>query len=152
MAGISNEEITEIRKKADIVEVIGSYINLAPQGKNYFGICPFHNDHSPSLSVSREKQIYKCFTCLASGNVFTFVQNYENISFIDICSTDVYIYANDCNDTLIATISIDNINSFVVGEYNQFTDIYEHEKDIVLFLKQWENNSLKDIAKSLMGV
>ena len=78
MAGISNEEITEIRKKADIVEVIGSYINLAPQGKNYFGICPFHNDHSPSLSVSREKQIYKCFTCLASGNVFTFVQNYEN--------------------------------------------------------------------------
>ena len=83
MAGISNEEITEIRKKADIVEVIGSYINLAPQGKNYFGICPFHNDHSPSLSVSREKQIYKCFTCLASGNVFTFVQNYENISFIE---------------------------------------------------------------------
>ena len=76
MAGIPNDVIAEIRKKADIVEIIGSYINLAPQGKNYFGICPFHNDHSPSLSVSREKQIYKCFTCLASGNVFTVVQNY----------------------------------------------------------------------------
>ena len=103
MAGISNEEITEIRKKADIVEVIGSYINLAPQGKNYFGICPFHNDHSPSLSVSREKQIYKCFTCLASGNVFTFVQNYENISFIEAVKkvADKINYKLDINDKIV---------------------------------------------------
>ena len=103
MAGISNEEITEIRKKADIVEVIGSYINLAPQGKNYFGICPFHNDHSPSLSVSREKQIYKCFTCLASGNVFTFVQNYENISFIEAVKkvADKINYKLDNKDKIV---------------------------------------------------
>lgn len=103
MAGISNEEITEIRKKADIVEVIGSYINLAPQGKNYFGICPFHNDHSPSLSVSREKQIYKCFTCLASGNVFMFVQNYENISFIEAVKkvADKINYKLDIKDKIV---------------------------------------------------
>lgn len=103
MAGISNEEITEIRKKADIVEVIGSYINLAPQGKNYFGICPFHNDHSPSLSVSREKQIYKCFTCLASGNVFTFVQNYQNISFIEAVKkvADKINYKLDIKDKIV---------------------------------------------------
>ena len=103
MAGISNEEITERRKKADIVEVIGSYINLAPQGKNYFGICPFHNDHSPSLSVSREKQIYKCFTCLASGNVFTFVQNYENISFIEAVKkvADKINYKLDIKDKIV---------------------------------------------------
>lgn len=103
MAGISNEEITEIRKKADIVEVIGSYINLAPQGKNYFGICPFHNDHSPSLSVSREKQIYKCFTCLASGNVFTFIQNYENISFIEAVKkvADKINYKLDIKDKIV---------------------------------------------------
>lgn len=107
MAGISNEEITEIRKKANIVEVIGSYINLAPQGKNYFGICPFHNDHSPSLSVSREKQIYKCFTCLASGNVFTFVQNYENISFIEA----VKKVANKINYKLDIKDKIVNKNS-----------------------------------------
>ena len=81
MAGIPNDVIAEIRKKADIVEIIGSYINLAPQGKNYFGICPFHNDHSPSLSVSREKQIYTCFSCHATGNVFTFLMNYEHIDF-----------------------------------------------------------------------
>lgn len=83
MARLSNDEINSIRRQADIVEVIGSYINLVSQGKNYFGICPFHNDHSPSLSVSPEKQIYKCFTCSASGNVFTFIQNFENISFLD---------------------------------------------------------------------
>lgn len=83
MARLSTDEINSIRRQADIVDVIGSYIDLVPQGKNYFGVCPFHNDHSPSLSVSPEKQIYKCFTCSASGNVFTFVQNYENISFID---------------------------------------------------------------------
>lgn len=83
MAMIPSEEINLIRKEADIVDVIGSYINLVPKGKNYFGVCPFHNDHSPSLSVSPDKQIYRCFTCTASGNVFTFVQNYENISFVE---------------------------------------------------------------------
>ena len=83
MAMIPSEEVNLIRKEADIVDVIGSYINLVPKGKNYFGVCPFHNDHSPSLSVSPDKQIYRCFTCLASGNVFTFVQNYENISFVE---------------------------------------------------------------------
>lgn len=83
MAMIPSEEVNLIRKEADIVDVIGSYINLVPKGKNYFGVCPFHNDHSPSLSVSPDKQIYRCFTCTASGNVFTFVQNYENISFVE---------------------------------------------------------------------
>lgn len=83
MAMIPSEEVNLIRKEADIVDVIGSYINLVPKGKNYFGVCPFHNDHSPSLSVSPDKQIYRCFTCSASGNVFTFVQNYENISFVE---------------------------------------------------------------------
>lgn len=103
MAGIPNDVIAEIRKKADIVEIIGSYINLAPQGKNYFGICPFHNDHSPSLSVSREKQIYKCFTCLASGNVFTFVQNYENISFVEAVKkvADKIGYQLDIKDKIV---------------------------------------------------
>lgn len=83
MAVISQEDIKKIRSKADIVEVIKEYIPLSPQGKNYFGICPFHEDHSPSMSVSKEKQLYKCFSCGASGNVFTFLQNYLNISFIE---------------------------------------------------------------------
>ena len=83
MAYISNEVMNEIRNKTDIVDVISKYVNLTKKGKNYFGVCPFHDDHSPSMSISVSKQIYKCFSCGAAGNVFTFVQNYENVSFIE---------------------------------------------------------------------
>ncbi len=81
MAIIPSEEINNIRNSANIVDIISSYINLEPRGKNFFGICPFHDDHTPSLSVSPDKQIYTCFVCGASGNVFTFVQHFENTDF-----------------------------------------------------------------------
>ena len=81
MAYISNEIINEIRNKTDIVDVVSRYVNLTKKGKNYIGVCPFHDDHSPSMSVSREKQIYTCFSCGASGNVINFVMDYENIGF-----------------------------------------------------------------------
>ena len=80
---ITNEMLNEIRNKLDIVDVINKYLPLTQRGKNYFGVCPFHDDHSPSMSVSREKQIYTCFSCGATGNVFTFVANYEHIGFYD---------------------------------------------------------------------
>ncbi len=78
---MDNDKITELRNSLNIVDVISSYIPLTKKGRNYFGLCPFHDDHSPSLSVSEEKQIYKCFVCGESGNVFNFVMNYEHISF-----------------------------------------------------------------------
>ncbi len=81
MAYISNEVINEIRNKTDIVDVVSKYVNLTKRGKNYIGVCPFHDDHSPSMSVSPEKQIFTCFSCGASGNVFTFVSDFEKISF-----------------------------------------------------------------------
>lgn len=80
---INNDIINEIRNKSDIVSVISNYVPLTKRGKNYFGVCPFHDDHSPSMSVSPEKQIYTCFSCGATGNVFTFVSEYEHISFIE---------------------------------------------------------------------
>lgn len=83
MAFISNSEINSIRASVDIVDVIGSYLSLTQKGKNFSCKCPFHDDNSPSLSVSREKQIYKCFACGAAGNVFTFVSEYENVPFIE---------------------------------------------------------------------
>ena len=83
MERISDEKINEIRNTADIVTIISDYIPLKRQGKNYFGICPFHDDHSPSMSVSPERQLYKCFVCNKGGNVFNFVKDYENISFIE---------------------------------------------------------------------
>lgn len=70
---ITNEIVNEIRAKTDIVSVISAYLPLTKKGKNYFGVCPFHDDHSPSMSVSPDKQIYTCFSCGASGNVFNLV-------------------------------------------------------------------------------
>ena len=76
-----DELIEEIRAKNDIVEVISGYVKIQKKGSNYTGLCPFHNEKTPSFSVSRSKQIYHCFGCGAGGNVFTFLMNYENYTF-----------------------------------------------------------------------
>ena len=81
MAYINEEEINTIRSNTDIVEIIGDYLELKPKGRNYVALCPFHDDHSPSLVVSKERQIFNCFTCKTGGNVFTFIMKYENVSF-----------------------------------------------------------------------
>ena len=83
MAMLTTEQINDIRSSVDIVDIISKYIPLTQRGKNYFGVCPFHDDHSPSMSVSKDKQIYTCFSCGATGNVFKFLMDYENISFIE---------------------------------------------------------------------
>ncbi len=75
--------IQEIRSKADIVEVIQRYLPLIKKGKNYVSVCPFHDDHDPSMSISEDKQIYKCFVCGAGGNVFNFVKDFEKIKYND---------------------------------------------------------------------
>lgn len=77
----SDDTIEEIRLKNDIVDVISGYVKLQRKGSSYFGLCPFHNEKSPSFSVSPGKQMYYCFGCGAGGNVFTFVMEYENYSF-----------------------------------------------------------------------
>ncbi|MCK7489931.1 MAG: CHC2 zinc finger domain-containing protein [Anaerotruncus sp.] len=82
MRRLSDQEITEIRAKADIGEVISQYLPLTRRGRSLWAVCPFHDDHDPSLSISSDKQIYKCFVCGAGGNVFTFAQNIEKISFL----------------------------------------------------------------------
>ena len=79
----SEEVIEEVRTKNDIVDVISGYVRLQKKGSSYFGLCPFHNEKSPSFSVSREKQMYYCFGCGAGGNVFTFLMDYENFSFVE---------------------------------------------------------------------
>lgn len=79
----SDELIEEIRAKNDIVDVISGYVRLQKKGSSYFGLCPFHNEKSPSFSVSRGKQMYYCFGCGAGGNVITFLMEYENASFLE---------------------------------------------------------------------
>src|SRR6476620_4569614 len=78
---IAEEKINQIRQSVDIVELISEYVQLKKQGRNYFGLCPFHGENTPSFSVSPDKQIFHCFGCGAGGNVFTFLMDLEGISF-----------------------------------------------------------------------
>lgn len=80
---VSEELINEIRRSVNIVDVVSDYIPVEQKGRNYFALCPFHDDHNPSMSISPDKQIYTCFVCGAHGNVFNFVMDYEHVSFID---------------------------------------------------------------------
>ena len=76
-----DEVIEEVRSSNNIVDIIGGYVRLQKKGSSYFGLCPFHNEKSPSFSVSPNKQMYNCFGCGAGGNVFTFIMEYENQTF-----------------------------------------------------------------------
>lgn len=130
MANLSNEELNRIRTSVNIVDVIGSNINLLKKGKNYFGICPFHDDHTPSMSVSEERQIYTCFVCGATGNVFSFLRDYENISFMEAVNK----VAN------MSGIKLDNkIN--IVKRYDKEYKIYD------LALKFYKNNLKSENGK-----
>lgn len=120
-----NNKIIEIREANDIVEVISSYLPLIKKGKNYFGVCPFHDDTNPSMSVSSEKQIYKCFSCGASGNVYNFVMDYEHVDFKEALS----ILANRCG------ISLNN--NYIKNENNKYKKLYDAYS---LALKLYQNN------------
>lgn len=80
---IPQDKIDEIRSSADIADVISNYVPLRKRGKNYIGLCPFHSEKTPSFTVNSNLQIYKCFGCSAGGNVFTFLMEYKNLSFIE---------------------------------------------------------------------
>ncbi len=77
----SEDIVEEVRQRNDIVDIISPYVNLKKSGSNYVGLCPFHNEKTPSFSVSAGKQMYYCFGCGAGGNVFTFLMEYENLTF-----------------------------------------------------------------------
>lgn len=130
---MNNQDIiNDVRNKIDIVDLISEYLPLVQKGKNYFGVCPFHNDTNPSMSVSREKQIYKCFSCGASGNIFTFVSEYENISFKDALEK----LAERVGYKLSSSKSYNKPN---VNE--KYYDMYE------LALKFYKNNINASVAK-----
>lgn len=131
---MNEQELENIRKSANIVDIISSYLPLTQKGKNYFGVCPFHEDHSPSMSVSEEKQIYKCFSCGASGNVFTFVSEYENVKFIEA----VKIVAEKCGLTFKGSSSIRTKPKQNKQEY----EIMD------LSLKYYQNNLNTELGKS----
>ena len=83
MARYSDEVINDVRQSNDIVDVISQYVHLKRSGRNFFGLCPFHNEKSPSFSVSPDKQIFHCFGCGVGGNVFSFITQIEGINFVE---------------------------------------------------------------------
>ena len=121
----NDDVINEIRNHVDIVDVISSYIPLVQKGRNYFGICPFHDDNHPSMSVSREKQIYKCFSCGASGNVFNFLMDYEHITF-----PEALALMSEKTGISIGNVKIKKQSS----KYDEMYKIYETS------LKYFQNN------------
>ena len=126
-------KINEIRSANDIVDVISSYIPLEKKGKNFFGVCPFHDDSNPSMSVSKDKQIYKCFSCGASGNVFNFVMDYEHVDFKEALS----ILAKK------AGITLNNVN--VKSKENKYDKYY---KMYDISLKLYQNNLSSNLGTS----
>ena len=87
MPRYSDEIIEEVRQNNDIVDIISQYVHLKRSGRNFFGLCPFHNEKSPSFSVSPDKQIFHCFGCGVGGNVFTFLTKIEGINFVEAIQT-----------------------------------------------------------------
>jgi len=87
MSRIAQEVIEQIRQTADILDIISAVVNLKKRGQNYFGLCPFHNEKTPSFSVAPAKEIYHCFGCNAGGNVFRFLMEYEKMTFVEAVKT-----------------------------------------------------------------
>ena len=130
---MNNDLANLIRSKVDIVDIIGERIPLTAKGKNFFGVCPFHDDTNPSMSVSREKQIYTCFSCHATGNVYTFLMNYEHMSFPDVLK---YLGEKVGVDT--GSVHIKKKNT----KFDKFYDAYN------LSLKYFQNNLNSTLGKS----
>ena len=133
MALIKDEEINAIREQADIVDIISDYLKLTKKGKNYVAVCPFHDDHSPSLVVSKERQIFNCFTCRTGGNVFSFIMKYENVDFFEA----LQIVANKIGYKLSST------------NFNNFESKNKKEYEIMEIVKKYYlNNIFTDLGTS----
>ena len=130
---MNNDLANTIRSKVDIVDIIGERIPLIAKGKNYFGVCPFHDDTNPSMSVSRDKQIYTCFSCHATGNVFTFLMNYEHMDFKQVLK-----YLGDRVGINTGNIQIKKKTT----KYDKFYEAYQFA------LKYYQNNLNSSVGKT----
>ena len=140
MSKPSYEEIISIQKKINIVDVIRDYIPLTKKGKNYFGICPFHDDHNPSMSVSPERQMYNCFVCGEAGNVFNFVKNYKHISYYDA--------VKEVASKAGISVNFDTYKPKVSNKENELYDIYDISNK---FYQNNLNTSLGKIARKYLS-
>ena len=131
--------INEIRSKVDIVDLIGEYVPLTKKGKYYWGICPFHNDKNPSMSVDSERQTYTCWSCHNSGNVFNFIEQIENISF------------REALEKLGSRVGIQlqGVKTKFDSKYNSYYEIYDlSQKFYQLMLNTEKGDKAKEYLKN----
>ena len=119
---IPQEKLDEIVQASDIVDVISSYAQVKRRGKAFLALCPFHPDKNPSLNISQQKQVYHCFACGASGNVFTFVMEYDKITFVEAAAKLAFR----------AGIEL-NIRSTTPDFSNELSRLYEINKSAAKF-------------------
>ena len=129
---MNNDLANTIRSKVDIVDIIGERIPLIARGKNLFGVCPFHEDSNPSMCVSRDRQIYTCWSCHATGNVYTFLMNYEHIDFKEALK-----YLGD-------RVGIDTGSIQIAKKTTKFDKLYDAYN---LSLKYFQNNLNSNVGK-----
>ncbi|MBU8788369.1 MULTISPECIES: DNA primase [Bacillus] len=125
---IPDEIVEQVQKSADIVEVIGEYVQLRKQGRNYFGLCPFHGENTPSFSVSGEKQIFHCFGCGAGGNVFSFLRQIEGYSFSEAVThlADKYHIDMPEHVTAVSSYSAGNSDEQKMAEAHELLKKFYH--------------------------
>ncbi len=160
MQRYSDEIIDEIRQTNDIVDIISQYVHLKRSGRNFFGLCPFHNEKSPSFSVSPDKQIFHCFGCGVGGNVFTFVTKMEGINFIEA----VQMLAERSNIQLptlegkgdsakeLLKSKVYKVNEFAANYYHQ--NLYKPESKIAqeyIKKRKLTNETLKSFQIGFSG-
>lgn len=160
MQRYSDEIIDEVRQTNDIIDIISQYVHLKRSGRNFFGICPFHNEKSPSFSVSPDKQIFHCFGCGVGGNVFTFLTKIEGINFVEA----VQILAERSNIQLptlengedsakeLLKSKVYKVNEFTANYYHQ--NLYKPESKIAqeyIKKRKLNNETLKSFQIGFSG-
>ena len=160
MIRYSDELIDEIRNRNDIVDIISQYVVLKRSGRNFFGLCPFHKEKSPSFSVSPDKQIFHCFGCGVGGNVFHFISKIENISFRDALETladragvELPMLENDGDSKLALLKSrVYEINKCAAEFYHE--NLYKHTAKLAqeyVKKRKLDNNTLKNFLIGYSG-
>ena len=118
MSRISQNIIDRVRDSSDIVDVVSQYVDLKQKGPNFFGLCPFHDEKTPSFSVAPGKQIYYCFGCNAGGNVFSFLMDYQQIPFPDAVKLLADRYNIPINMNGSFQMYIIKLNPFIVAPFS----------------------------------
>ena len=160
MARYSEEIINDVRQSNDIVDVISQYVHLKRSGRNFFGLCPFHNEKSPSFSVSPDKQIFHCFGCGVGGNVITFVSKIEGLNFVETVQmlaerANIQLPTLENNGDMQKEILKDKvykINEFAAEYYHQ--NLYKPQAKIAqeyVKKRQLSNETLKSFKIGFSG-